>query len=339
MNRLIFAIFALLTTFVCKAQNDQFSIIGKVDKGTIRKVFLLDQTKDQLSKEAILDSSDVVLREFKFSGHIASAVPAVVTTIDPRNPRNRVPVGVLIVEPGDITMMNATLSVGTPMNDTLAHIIDYANDKIATLTDKTSEEKQSLFQQYLKDLFSRHTNDPVGLRILGSYLNDDCEKYRLYEQAGSMIQTYYAKDKDKWVKSYATREGEMMTDFQNADGSQRLSDYVGKGKYTLVDFWASWCRPCKEEIPNIIKVCEKYSGEGLQVVGVDCWDKREAAEKTIEEMQIPYPQIFNVSIEQTSEYGISGIPHIILFGPEGRILRRNLRGKAIEEAVREALGK
>lgn len=291
MSRLIFAAFAFLTTCVCKAQNGQYTISGKVDRGTIRKVYLLDQTKDQLSKEAIMDSADVKFREFTFSGSIASSVPVAITTIDPKDPKNRVAVGLLIAEPGDIKMMDVAVFVGSPMNDTLASIIDYANEKIAPLTDKTSEEKQTIFQHYLKDLFSRHTNDPVGLRILGSYINDECEKYRLYEQAGSMIQKYYAKDKDKWVKSYATREGEMMTDFQNADGSQRLSDYVGKGKYTLVDFWASWCRPCKAEIPFIIQTYEKYVGEHFQVVGIDCWDKRETAEKTIEEMKIPYPQI------------------------------------------------
>lgn len=339
MKRIFFALFAFLTAFTGMAQNDQYTITGRVDRGTIRKVFLMDQTKDLLSKEAILDSSDVVLREYKFSGHIASPVPAVVATKDPKDPTNMVPVALLIAEPGEITVKELGVSEGSPLNDTLAHIIVYANESVATLPNKTSEEKHAIFQQYLKDLFLRHTNDPVGLRVMGSYMNDDSEKYRLYEQAGPMVQKFFANDKDKWMKSYATREGGMMVDFQNADGSQRLSDFVGKGKYTLVDFWASWCRPCKAEIPNIIQVYVKYAGEQFQVVGVDCWEKREAAEKTIEEMKIPYAQIFNVGIEQTSEYGISGIPHIILFGPDGRILRRNLRGEEIEKAVREALGK
>ena len=117
----------------------------------------------------------------------------------------------------------------------------------------------------------------------------------------------------------------------------KLSDYVGKGKYVLVDFWASWCGPCKREIPYLIQVYEEYKGDKFEVLGVATWDKPEDTKKAIEQLGIPYPQMLNAQKAGSDAYGISGIPQIILFGPDGKILKRNLRGEGIAEAVKEVL--
>jgi thiol-disulfide isomerase/thioredoxin len=113
---------------------------------------------------------------------------------------------------------------------------------------------------------------------------------------------------------------------------------VGKGKYVLVDFWASWCGPCRAEIPNLINVYNRYKGDKFEVIGVATWDKPNDTKRAIAEMGIPYPQIMNAQKAGSDAYDIEGIPEIILFGPDGTILKRGLRGEAIEAEIKKALG-
>ena len=131
--------------------------------------------------------------------------------------------------------------------------------------------------------------------------------------------------------------GDMFIDFSvDYDGkTTHLSDYVGRGQYVLVDFWASWCGPCLQEIPNIITVYEKYKGKGLIVLGVAVSDRPDATLKAVNEYQIPYPQIINSQKIASDAYGIRGIPEIILFAPNGTILARSLRGENIEKKLSE----
>ena len=143
-----------------------------------------------------------------------------------------------------------------------------------------------------------------------------------------------------------TAEGKMFKDFtvvqdpENPEASTvKLSDYVGKGKYILVDFWASWCGPCKAEMPNLKDVYAKYHGDNFDILSVAIWDNPEATVAAARELGIEWNQIINAQKVPTELYGIEGIPHIILFGPDGTILRRNLRGSEIGKAVGEALSK
>ena len=142
-----------------------------------------------------------------------------------------------------------------------------------------------------------------------------------------------------WKIQQETGEGKMFKDFSaEYEGKvTKLSDYVGKGKYVLVDFWASWCGPCRAEIPNLIKVYEQYKGEKFEVLGVATWDEPADTKQAIEQLKITYPQMLNAQKAGSDAYGIDGIPQIILFGPDGKIVKRNLRGAAIEKLLSEVL--
>ena len=138
---------------------------------------------------------------------------------------------------------------------------------------------------------------------------------------------------------FAQQAGDMFKDFSATyDGkTTKFSDYVGKGKYVLVDFWASWCPPCRREIPNLINVYNKYKGEHFTVLGVATWDEPDDTRTAITELGINYPQMLNAKKAGSDAYGIQGIPEIILFAPDGRIVARGLRGEEIEKAVSGAI--
>ena len=125
-----------------------------------------------------------------------------------------------------------------------------------------------------------------------------------------------------------------------------LSDFVGKGKVMLVDFWSPWCPPCKAEIPNIKAVWEKYHGADFDVLSVAVWEESRKMDwhNTIDTAAfygMKWNQLNNGHQEPASLYGIEGIPHMILFDKDGTILKRgdDLRGDKTAKAVAEVLGR
>ena len=135
----------------------------------------------------------------------------------------------------------------------------------------------------------------------------------------------------------ATQEGSMFKDIEATlpDGSVRhLSDYIGHGKYVLVDFWASWCGPCRGETPYLKAAYAKYSGPDFDIVGVTVNDKAKDAKALVDKEKIPWDQLYIEDGRAATIYGFSSIPQIFLFGPDGTLLKREgLRGEGIDRVL------
>lgn len=143
----------------------------------------------------------------------------------------------------------------------------------------------------------------------------------------------------------APQVGQLAPDFSQPtpDGKTvSLRDY--RGKYVLVDFWASWCKPCREENPAVIKAYNEYKGRNFEVLGVSLDEAKNRAKwvKAIADDQLPWAQVSDLRGWENAaarQYRVTGIPQNYLIGPGGKILAVNLKGEALRATLAQHIGR
>lgn len=260
--------------------------------------------------------------------------------------------GQFILEPGSIEVnpqARSTVSTGElygRLQDFNARQAEIIREYNMLPNDSTSTEKKTALEKRFMELndsvASANKDNVIGLSLFlqNAYdmSLDELDK-TLSENPYFANSTRVGKLREALIKKSETSEGAMYKDFEvtyNGE-TKRLSDYVGKGHYTLVDFWASWCGPCIRETKVIKEIYNKYNGKGLEILGVAVWDDPEKTLGAITQHQLPWKQIINAQAIPTDIYGISGIPCIILFDPEGRIVSRDKQDDALKADVDAAM--
>lgn len=220
-----------------------------------------------------------------------------------------------------------------------------------------SEEKEqgldSIWNLYNPKLYEiatealeKHTDDSVAVTMVATLFNwniiDGEQVLELISKLGPVASAEPEIVRiSGCVKSVvATAEGKKFIDFSitQPDGTVKsLSQYAGNGKYCLLDMWASWCAPCRRQIPYLRQAHEKFASKGLNVVSVAVWDKPQATLDTAAAHNINWHQIIDAQQIPTDLYGVTGIPQIMLIGPDGTILKRNLGGDEIIAEIKKYL--
>lgn len=229
-------------------------------------------------------------------------------------------------------------------------------DSLSSDRQKAEAFYNDFVERYIKfnlDAAKKNPDNEVAVQVLMNLrglIDDEQASAIISKMSAEMLEREDVAALKKGLDArIATAEGKPFVDFtvntvvgqtrsvppQPKYAEVKLSDYVGKGKYILLDFWSPWCGPCRREMPNIKAVYDKYKGDKFDVVSIAVWE-REPVDVTIEtaaKLGMDWNQINNGGREPAELYGVEGIPHLILFGPDGTILKRGFHGAEIEEVV------
>ncbi len=325
---------------------------------------------DKNGKEVFLfkngsPADTAVVANGAFSFTVDAATPSIIQINQDRTS------AIVFAEPGEVNVSLGKTSTakGNALTDALA----VYNGDLAALYTKYQAKMKELQEQFKDDekalnnarseyysneylpavkklsttLFEANKTNVLGAYIyLQANSNPTVAKIDEFMQANPVAKQYtqIVKEREVLVNREKTAVGMMFTDIvgqkMDKSGVAKLSDYVGKGNYVLVDFWATWCGPCKREIPYIQEVYKKYAKKGLIVLGINVWDQYEPAVKTVKEFDMTWDHIYaSDDRTATTTYGIKGIPTLILFGPDGKIVDRTFRGANMVKAIDEIYAK
>ncbi len=209
--------------------------------------------------------------------------------------------------------------------------------------DSLANEQLKLIKQIIRE---NHDN-----QIPAKYIKEAMYQFSYEELKAALDPTaayYNSPELEKPKRLLAgyekRRPGMKFHDLEMEDTDDRyatLSQWVGQGQYVLIDFWASWCGPCRQEMPNVVKNYEKYHSKGFNIVGVSLDQKKESWVAAIQQLGMKWPQISDLKGWKSAAvdvYGISSIPSSVLVAPDGTIVAIDLRGNSLSEKLREIYG-
>lgn len=223
------------------------------------------------------------------------------------------------------------------------------NSQVAKFQNEQEEVVQQM-QLEKTELVENHPNSVISLMVLqemiGSRMFEPSDLKGLYENLTPELKaTQFAKTVERDLANLSLVEvGNKAPNFSApTPEGERLALNDVLGKVTLIDFWASWCKPCRMENPNIVKVYEKYHDKGFNIIGVslDRDGEKDRWLQAIADDRLTWAQVSNLQFWQdpvARQYGIRAIPAAFLLDENGVIVAKNLRGADLERKVAELLG-
>ncbi|GCB33925.1 TlpA disulfide reductase family protein [Bacteroides faecalis] len=352
---------AALSIAACTGQKNGYVITGTAEGAADGDtVYLQERTGRNLTK---LDTAIISNGKFTFEGVQDSAINRYVTYKNGTEPL----MVDFFLENGKINIAlgsEKSTATGTSNNNAYQEIknkIDELNAKMnaiyKAMSDTTLSEEQKAakqeegaqieeeFNKVIKEGVEKNITNPVGIFMFKQTFmeNTTAENDALlqkipvnFQNDATIVQIKELIDKQK-----KTAVGTKFIDFemQNPEGKTvKLSDYTGKGKVVLVDFWASWCGPCRREMPNLVETYAKYKNKNFEIVGVSLDQDEAAWKEAIKKMDMTWPQMSDLKFWQSEGaqlYAVNSIPHTILIDENGTIVARGLHGEELQTKIAE----
>ena len=311
-----------------------------------------------------VDSAVVTGGTFQFTGDADTVTVSRYVTYAPGEMQTMV-----FLEPGTITLnMNKEVSkvAGTVCNDAYQKFMDefiplnkemfalYQQSKNDSLSaeqrkeaEKQLEEKDSLSMEMMFNAISSNITNLMGVQMLTNYYGA-FETERIQPLVDQIPASYASNEDVVALKEHLatvakTAVGQKFIDFtmNTPEGETvKLSDFVGKNKYTLIDFWSSWYGPCRQEMPNVVDAYKQFKSKGFGIVGVSLDKDADKWKQAIKDLNITWPQMSDLKAwqcEGAKLYGVRAIPATVLVDQEGNIVARDLRGEDIAAKLEELL--
>ena len=244
------------------------------------------------------------------------------------------------------------------LNQAMVTKVNKWNDEYAKATDKKDEKKmqeiQNNFQQAeidhvakIKTMLPEIGSSLVAIFAANNLLNPQrdfaemeavAQRFEKENPSPKIVQAYVGYIKR--IKGVAV--GDEAPDFTlNSPEGQDIALSSLRGKYVLIDFWASWCGPCRMENPNVVKLYNKYKDKGFAIYGVSLDKDKAAWLGAIQKDGLTWThgsdlKFWNSAVAQT--YGVNAIPATYLLDKEGKVIAKNLRGPSLEAKISELLG-
>ena len=369
MKKLFFAILAICALVACGQSGKGYSIVGTAEGTEEGDTVYLCEMRGGFSM-APVDSTYIKDGKFKFKGDVEGAV---VRYLVPMHDGRPIGMAMFILENAPIKAVitlegsETTVVKGGPSQQLYENYVagerafsekmegpwQMANNPNASEAEREAARKavdslRQVMKEAHKSFIITHIPSAISDMLFG-YHKDEMtpeEQEEILKLLGEKQPQYpvYKAIMAEREASKATAIGQQYTDLEMPgleDGEMvKVSDYVGKYKLVLIDFWASWCGPCRAEMPSVLKTYLDFSEKGLQIVGVSFDNDHELWHKAIHELKLGWPQMSDLKgweSEGAKVYNIRAIPANVLIDQEGKIIAKDLRGDDLYKKVSELL--